>query len=77
MKVHSLKCNKWLIAALAIAGAAVLTTAVVADESYDELQSRLDAAEAKIASLVAPSKMDIQRAEATKAIIADVLADAD
>jgi len=77
MKAHSLKCNKWLIAALAVAGAAVLTANLAADESYDELQSRLDAAEAKIASMLAPSHVDIQRAEATKAIIADVLADAD
>jgi len=77
MKVHSLKCNKWLVAALVVAGAAVLTANLAADESYDELQTRLDAAEAKIASLVAPSKMDIQRTEATKALVAEILADAD
>jgi hypothetical protein len=72
-----LKCNKWLISTLAIVGVAAVASFAMADESYDELQNRLDAAEAKIASLTSPSHTDIQRAEATKAMVADILADAD
>ena len=74
--------KKWTIygaiaTAVVIAGFAVPT---LADEpSYDELVSRLDAAEARIAEMSeAPaSELDIARANATKQLVRDVLADAD
>ena len=77
MKVHSLKCNKWLIGTLAVVGAAVIANFAIADESYVDLQNRLDAAEAKIASMSAPSDLDVQRAKATEVMVREILADAD
>ena len=77
MKVHSLKCNKWLIGTLAVVGAAVIANFAMADESYVDLQNRIDAAEAKIASMSAPSDLDVQRAEANAALVREILADAD
>ena len=77
MKVHSLKCNKWLIGTLAVVGAAVIANYAVAEESYVDLQNRIDAAEAKIASMSAPSDLDVQRAEANAALVREILADAD
>lgn len=77
MKVHSLKCNKWLIGTLAVVGAAVIANYAVAEESYVDLQNRVAAAEAKIASMSAPSDLDVQRAEANAALVREILADAD
>ena len=77
MKVHSLKCNKWLIGTLAVVGAAVIANYAVAEESYVDLQNRVAAAEAKIASMSAPSDLDVQRAEANTAMVREILADAD
>ena len=77
MKVHSLKCNKWLIGTLAVVGAAVIANYAVAEESYVDLQNRVAAAEAKIASMSAPSDLDVQRAEANTALVREILADAD
>jgi len=74
--------KKWTIYG-AIAAAvlvAAIATPVLADEpSYEDLTARLDAAEARIAELnkSEPSEMDIARANATKALVRDVLADAD
>ena len=77
MKVHSLKCNKWLIGTLAVVGVAVIANYAVAEESYVDLQNRVAAAEAKIASMSAPSDLDVQRAEANTAMVREILADAD
>ena len=77
MKVHSLKCNKWLIGTLAVVSAAVIANFAVAAESYVDLQNRIDAAEAKIASMSAPSDLDVQRAKANEAMVREILADAD
>jgi hypothetical protein len=71
------KINKWLLGTLALVGVASITTFVMADESYVDLQNRLDVAEAKIASMSAPSDLDVQRAEATEAMVREILADAD
>ena len=67
MKLHSLKCNKWLIGTLAVVGVAVIANFAVAEDSYVDLQNRVIAAEAKIASMSAPSDLDVQRAEANTA----------
>ena len=77
MKVYPLKCNKWLIGALAVAGIAVIANYAVAEESYIDLQNRVAAAEAKIASITAPSDLDVQRAKANTAMVREILADAD
>ena len=77
MKVHSLKCNKWLIGTLAVVGAAVIANFAVAEDSYVDLQNRVIAAEAKIASMSAPSDLDVQRAAANTAMVREILADAD
>ena len=77
MKVHSLKCNKWLINTLAVVGVAVIANYAVAAESYVDLQNRVAAAEAKIASITAPSDLDVQRAKANTAMVREILADAD
>ena len=77
MKVHSLKCNKWLIGTLAVVGAAVIANFAVAEDSYVDLQNRVIAAEAKIASMSAPSDLDVQRAKANEAMVREILADAD
>ena len=71
------KVNKWLLGTLALVGVASIATFAMADESYVDLQNRLDAAEAKIASLTAPSDLDVQRAKANEAMVRDILADAD
>jgi len=71
------KTNKWLLGALALVGVASIATIAMADESYVDLQNRLDAAEAKIASMSAPSDLDVQRAEANTAMVRSILADAD
>jgi len=71
------KINKWLLGTLALVGVASIASFAMADESYDELQTRIDAAEAKIASMSAPSDLDVQRAEATEAMVREILADAD
>ena len=71
------KVNKWLLGTLAVVGVASIAAFAMADESYKDLKVQLDAAEAKIASLTAPSDLDIQRAEANKALVRDILADAD
>jgi hypothetical protein len=71
------KTNKWLLGTLALVGVASIATFAMADESYVDLQNRLDAAEAKIASLTAPSDLDVQRAEANEAMVREILADAD
>ncbi len=75
--MKNLKCNKWLLGTLAVVGVACIANFAVAEESYDELKERLDAAEAKIASLTAPSDIDIERSAAMKALVSDILADAD
>lgn len=77
MKLHSLKCNKWLIGTLAVVGVAVIANFAVAEDSYVDLQNRVIAAEAKIASMSAPSDLDVQRAEANTAMVRSILADAD
>lgn len=75
--MKNLKCNKWLLGTLATVGVACIANFAIAEESYDELKERLDAAEAKIASLTAPSDLDKRRARANKAMVRDILADAD
>jgi hypothetical protein len=69
------KIAKFGMAAFAVG---ILTSFATADTNA-ELQARLEAAEARIAELSVsePTKLDIARAEATKALVRDVLADAD
>ena len=65
-----------IVAAVVVASFAV--PALADGPSYEDLRARLDAAEARIASLQpAPSQLDIDRADAVKSLIRDVLADAD
>lgn len=71
------KINKWLLGTLALVGVASIASIAMADESYVDLQNRIDAAEAKIASMSAPSDLDVQRAEANAALVREILADAD
>jgi len=75
--MKNLKCNKWLLGILAVVGTATIASFAMGEESYADLQNRLEAAEAKIASLTSPSEIDVARAEAHRAIVADILADAD
>ncbi len=69
-----------------LAGAAVITlsgsafSGTSADVSYEDLQQRLDAAEAKITELSASQNAEWlteQRAEQVRGLVQDVLADAD
>ena len=69
-----------------LAGAAVVTlsgsafSGTSADVSYEDLQQRLDAAEAKITELSASQNAEWlteQRAEQVRGLVQDVLADAD
>jgi hypothetical protein len=65
-------------AATSLTGAALAGTS--ADVSYEDLQQRLDAAEAKITELSASQNADWmteQRAEQVRGLVQDVLADAD
>jgi hypothetical protein len=65
-------------AAITLTGAA--TAGTTADVSYEDLQQRLDAAEAKITELSASQNADWmteQRAEQVRGLVQDVLADAD
>ena len=65
-------------AATTLTGAALAGTS--ADVSYENLQQRLDAAEAKITELSASQNADWmteQRAEQVRGLVQDVLADAD
>ena len=72
--------KKWTIYG-AIATAMVLTSFALADEpSYEDLQARLDAAEARIAELDAsrePTWLETRRSEEVRSLVQDVLADAD
>ena len=74
--------KKWTIysAIAAVLVIAAIATPTLAEEpSYEDLVARLDAAEARISELnEAPAtELDIARAKATKALVRDVLADAD
>jgi len=74
--------KKWTIysaIAAAVLVAAVATPALADEPSYEDLVARLDAAEARLAELnkYEPTELDIARAKATKALVRDVLADAD
>jgi hypothetical protein len=75
------KITKFGLAALVVG---ICTGMAGADEpnatSFADLQARLDAAEARIAELSVnenPTWLDTQRANATKALVREVLADAD
>ena len=67
-----------IVAAILVATFAV--PAFADGPSYEDLQARLDAAEAQIANLDAsrePTWLETQRSEEVKALVKDVLADAD
>ena len=74
--------KKWSMYGAIVAAIVVAVFAVpaLADEpSYEDLQARLDVAEAKLATLGTeePSWLDVRRTEEMQALVNDVLADAE
>ena len=74
--------KKWTVygAIAAVVVLAAITVPALADgPSYEDLQARLDAAEARIAALDTqePTWLETRRSEETQALVRDILADAD
>ena len=72
--------KKWMMYSgivAAIIVAAFAAPALADGPSSEDLMARVIAAEAKIASMSAPSDLDVQRAKANAALVREILADAD
>ena len=82
-----IKCNRWLLGTLVVAGVAFAASAALADEStspiypdarMESLQARLEATEKKLAELqTQETELDRQRARETRKLVREVLADAE